>query len=403
MNALLAVVTALAAIHRMPRHLGRRLTDWALSGTLAALAAGLALQTPVLHAAVGRASGAMQLPQVLVDAFALTSAFGTQVVLLHMLHHPEQAHRRVRVRAVAAALTVTLMIVFLLGAGPVPADPDARRMHLADPGLLEVRSLYLGFLTWVFADIARLCWRFASVAGGRLLAAGLRLIAAGGAVGLCYVAAGVLQLVGAANGDAAGVRAAHQASEALIVVATLLVVAGSTLPAVGARLRRWAGDAPSEQSLSGLDSLWQTLTRAVPEVVLPSEHGSSDEQLYRRVIEVEDARLALRPLRTAELQDAAAQAVQRCGVGAPEQSAALEAASLALALDRRARAAAPDDGRQRPGVPPPAADQRPGDQDLQSEIAWLSSVGRWFGDPALLGTARQLLAQADRELPARAR
>jgi hypothetical protein len=87
----LAVVTALAAAYRVPRHRDRRLSEWAMSGTLAALAAGLALQAPALYDAVGEAAGAPHLAQLLVDACAPLSAFGTQVVLLHMLHAPAEA------------------------------------------------------------------------------------------------------------------------------------------------------------------------------------------------------------------------------------------------------------------------------------------------------------------------
>ena len=39
----------------------------------------------------------------------------------------------------------------------------------------------------------------------------------------------------------------------------------------------------------------RALTDAVPEVVLPTGSGSAGEAVYRRGIEVEDARLALRP------------------------------------------------------------------------------------------------------------
>lgn len=400
---MLAVVTALAAAYRVPRHRGRRLSEWALSGTLAALAAGLALQAPAFYDAVGEAAGAPHLAQLLVDACALLSAFGTQVVLLHMLHAPAEARGRVQRRAAVTVLTVTLMMLFFFTAAPLSGDADARRMHLADPGLLEFRSLYLAFLAWVFGDIARLCWRFASVAGSRLLSSGLRLIAAGGVVGLAYVAAGVLQVAGAATGDVDTVRSAHQASEALIAVATLLVVAGSTVPALVSRLRGLAGSASTPQPGNGLESLWQALTRALPEVVLPTERGSSSEELYRRVIEIEDARLALRPLRTAELQAAAGRAVRRCGVSELERPAALEAAALALALDRRTRGTAPAGGARRPTLQDATADEPPTNEDLQSEIDWLSSVGRWFGDPALVSSARQMLAEPAHDLAARAR
>ena len=83
MTALLALVTALAAAYRVPRHRPRRLSDWALTGTLSALAVGMGLQLPSVYEALEHVVGAERLARLpLVDSCALLSAFGTQVVLL---------------------------------------------------------------------------------------------------------------------------------------------------------------------------------------------------------------------------------------------------------------------------------------------------------------------------------
>lgn len=398
MTALLALLTALAAAYRVPRHRPRRLSDWALTGTLSVLALGLALQVPAVYEVVGQAAGAAHLAQLLIDCCALLSAFGTQVVLLYMLHVRTEARARVLRRAVPTAATVTLMMLAFFAAAPVAGDAAARRMHLADPGLLQFRSLYLAFLTWVFVDIARLCWRFATVADSRLLACGLRLIAAGGAAGLGYVAAGAVQVAGAAADDVVLVGDAHLASEVASVLATLLVVVGSILPALGARVVAWTRHASPEDC--DLDCLWSALTTALPDVVLPTDQGSSGEAQYRRVIEVEDARLALRPYRTPAVLAASMSAVQRCDVKEDERPAALEAAGLALALDARDGASMRglDDGS--PGLHSASTADLPESQDLQAEVAFLSSVGRWYDDPALITAARQALSEPTRDVAA---
>ncbi len=395
MTLVLGAIAAVAAAYRVPRHRSRRLSDWALSFTLIALAVGLVLKTPGLSSA----ADTPELVQFLVNACALLSAFGTQVVLLYMLRTPADALAPVRRRTALTAVTLVLMLMYFLAAGPVPGEADARRMHQAEPGLLEFRGLYLAFLTWAFVDIVRLCRRFASLAGDRLLAAGLRLVAAGGVVGLGYVLAGVLQIAGAAAQDVDVVREAHRASNALIALATVLVVVGSTLPAVGSRIDTLAGSSSGGQAEDGLEPLWRALTSALPEIVLPTDRESEDEELYRRVIEVEDARLALRPLRTPGLQEAAERAVQLCGVGERERQAALEAAALALALERRAR------GHVLMAPTSPAAlldvgcGEQPDDRDLHSQIGWLSAVGRWFSNPELVATARRMLSEPAKDLP----
>ncbi len=390
---LLSVLTATAALYRVPRHRGATLAEWALSGTLGVLALGLALKSPNLYLTFGDATGAPQVPQLVIDSCAVLSAFGTQIVLLHMLRPPEQTRVGMRRRAGLVSAALLLMALSFFAADPVAGDPDVRRMHSDDPGLLQFRVLYLGYLTWAFVDIARLCWRFSSVADGRAMAVGLRCIAAGGVVGLLYVIAGVLQLVGAARDDAPAVGAVHQASNLLIAVATLLVVIGSTLPALAARRK---GSRPAKATVpEAVESLWSSLTVALPEVVLPLGQASAVEETYRRVIEIEDARLALRPLRTKEVQAAADRAVQSRGVGALERYAALEAAALTLAVD--CRSASLDCGTGGAPAAPLPDGAAPWDRDLQSEVEWLAAVGRWHGDRELVRLARQALAGSSGE------
>jgi hypothetical protein len=398
MTALLALVTALAAAYRVPRHRPRRLSDWALTGTLSALAVGMGLQVPSVYEALEYFVGAERLARLpLVDSCALLSAFGTQVVLLYMLHVRTEARVRALRRAAVAVATLALMVLTFASAAPVPGDVAAWRMHLSDPGLRESRGAYLAFLAWAFFDIARLCWRFASVADDQLLRCGLRLIAAGGAVGLGYVVAGALQVVAASRDDVGAVASAYLVSELLSVVATLLVVLGSTLPAIGPRVVRVFRRASPEDC--DLECLWRALTDAVPEVVLPTGSGSAGEAVYRRVIEVEDARLALRPYRTPMVQAAAESAVERCGVTKEARPAALEAASLVLALDAR-DAALSGDTEQATGARLTTPAALPDSRDLQAEVSWLSSVGRWYDDPKLVATAREALVEPTRDVAA---
>ncbi len=394
---LLAVLTAAAAVYRIPRHRGARLPEWALSGTLGVLALGLVLKSPGVYGAVVDATGAARFAQLVIDSCALLSAFGTQVVLLHMLRPPERTRAGMRRRACLASAVLLLMALFFFAADPVVGDADVRRMHSDDPGLLQFRVLYLAYLSWAFFDIARLCWRFSAVAGGRSMAAGLRSIAAGGAVGLGYVVAGVLQLVGAATDDAPAVAVAHRASNILLAVATLLVVTGSTLPALAAR-RYASGSAAAVPE--AVESLWSSLTGALPDVVLPVGQASAVEETYRRVIEIEEARLVLRPLRTKEVQEAADRAVECRGVGPLERAAALEAAALTLAVD--CRTASPECGAGGVLIAPAPDASLPDDRDLQSEVEWLSSVGRWHRDTQLVKMAREALAASSASEAARA-
>lgn len=397
MTALLAVLAWAAAAYRLRVGNQREPGAWALPATLAALALGLTLKVPAVYQAAGDITGAPNLGQLLKDTSVVLSAFGTQVVLLHLLHPPGRAPALARRRLLATALTVAAMAAFFARAAPVSGGMDALRASLASPGLLEFRCLYLLFMAWVFTDIARLCWRFASLAGEQLLAAGLRLIAAGGAVGLAYVASGGLQVLAAGYGELALVRQSQRASDALIALAALLVVLGSTLPALASRLglHRRVSPAGAGGATAGLETLWCGVTGALPDFVLSAPPGGgveASERLYRQVIEVEDARLALRPLRDEAVERAAEQAVARRGVVDLERPAAVEGAALVLAVDRLSSGATPAQAPWAPAQGVRGPDAAGSGTALQSEVAWLSSVGRWYGDERLASTARELLA-----------
>lgn len=406
MTAMLAILVWLAAVYRRPPANRREPGAWALSATLAALALGLTLKVPAVYAAVEDVSSVANLAQLIKDACVVLSAFGTQVVLLHLLHAPALARARVRRRALVAVLAVTVMAAAFLLARPV-GGLNELRADLAAPGLVEFRGVYLLFLVWAFVDIARLCWRFARLAGDTVLALGLRLIAAGGVVGLGYAASGAVQMLAAGRRDLSLVQQTQHTSDALIALATLLVVLGSTLPALAARLGRQpqASPAPApamQMAPADLHALWAGVTRALPEFVLPPaarEGLTGQEQLYRQVIEIEDARLALRPLRDAAVEQAAAQAVAQHGLDEREHDAAVEGVALALAMDRLRTEDAPlamPTGLSSAAPPLLALGDLGLADSLGAEVTWLSSVGRWYGDDSLTATARRLLAGSHR-------
>ncbi len=396
MTAILAAAVWLSAISRRPTSTRREPGAWALSGTLAALAMGLTLTVPAVYAAVEAASDVPNLPQLLKNTCVVLSAFGTQVVLLYLLHPAAAASTRARRHAVITVVTVTVMTGALLAARPV-ADSDAMRSQFAEPGFVQSRSIYLAFLAWAFIDIARLCWRFSTLAGDRLLAMGLRLIALGGVVGLGYVAAGALQIVAAGQQDLALVQRTQDSSDALIGLSTLLVVLGSTLSPVMARLTPRRPRSTHEAAPAELQTLWRGVTQQLPEFVLPPAARAGltgREELYRQVIEVEDARRALRPLRSEAIERAATQAVEQHGVDDSQREVAAEGVALALVVDllrMNVTPASPEkDVDADPPVPWSSAGVTAG--SLDSEVDRLGRVGRWYDDRPLVDTARWLLA-----------
>lgn len=138
---------------------------------------------------------------------------------------------------------------------------------------------------------------------------------------------------------------------------------------------RAAGFPPTlaRRALRQLDPLHSALLRAVPEVTSPAAAGGPSGatfRLYRQVIEIRDAVLALRPFRDPEVARTAARYGRAAGQTGDELAAAVEAAVLASALRaRNARQHFPDAAGDRASAPV-------GGQDLRTDTACLMRVSQ---------------------------
>jgi hypothetical protein len=122
-----------------------------------------------------------------------------------------------------------------------------------------------------------------------------------------------------------------------------------------------------------LRSLWAMLLDGAPDVRLPPQPGTrlaARYRLHRRVVEIRDAQLALRPFRDGRAAAEAADAAVLAGLPQDERDAVIEAAMIVSALGARRSGAAPaespDTGHGLSG---------PGN-DLESEADRLLQVSR---------------------------
>jgi hypothetical protein len=122
-----------------------------------------------------------------------------------------------------------------------------------------------------------------------------------------------------------------------------------------------------------LRPLWAMLLDGAPDVRLPPQPGTwlaARYRLHRRVVEIRDAQLALRPFRNNPAAAEAADAALSAGLAPDECDAVIEAAMIVSALDARrngaAPASSPDAGH---GLPEPG-------NDLESEAFRLLRVSR---------------------------
>lgn len=120
-----------------------------------------------------------------------------------------------------------------------------------------------------------------------------------------------------------------------------------------------------------LRPLWALLLEATPEVRLPAQPGmrlSASYRLHRRVIEIRDAELALRPYRDSRAIGDTADAARSAGLSCDEHDAVIEAVMIVTALGARHAGA-----KVRAGPAALGALSEPRN-DLESEIARLLLV-----------------------------
>ena len=196
----------------------------------------------------------------------------------------------------------------------------------------------------------------------------------------------------AVNGSAQGTRLLREAARPEAVFSSVAELLLGTLAAFAAAHSSFAvlGALPlvivlqrglrRAQLLAGtwaawfrLRPLWAMLLDSAPEVRLPPQPGTrlaARYRLHRRVVEIRDAQLALRPFRDGRAAAEAADAALSAGLTRDERDVIIEAAMIVSALGARRNGAAPagspDTGHCLPG---------PGD-DLESEARRLLRVSR---------------------------
>ncbi|MER8182107.1 MAB_1171c family putative transporter [Kitasatospora sp. NPDC094015] len=397
---LAAVAACLAALggigFRLHQVRGSRLR----SGTwyLLAFALCMALATAALApavAGVARSSRSWALALALAGG-ELKLAGGGFLALLALSVEPPGRSRRLIARQSAGTLAVIAVSSgCFLASGAVP---DTGELYVPGSGRAPITAyngLFTAHSTWCLTVFLVLVGRASRQVEDRLLLAGLRLVLAGAVVGLIWSVLSIGPLLDA-------LTTGHQLTREDHVSATASVLALG-LGLGGATLTSWAG--PTGRPLRWLRAwyryrklapLWAALRSAVPGIAFdaagPAQGGrlprDAEFALYRRVIEIRDGQLALRPYLHPEAAGwAAAEAARRERADPRRLAATVEAAVLALAIEAatagRPRSAAPA------GYVPP---QMPADPDV--EAAWLCRVATAF---TCSGTVRRLRERARTE------
>lgn len=277
-------------------------------------------------------------------------------------------------------MATLLAMVALFTLAPVGTDADDFvNQYAAAPYVTEYLLVFLTFVTASLAQVFRSSLLHAKYTPHRFLRVGLRLIAAGS---LCCVAFAVHKAGFALVRRLGGAPAWPEGpvSTTLTGCAALLFVLGATIAGWAPRLTAWRRRIRLARAYRRLQPLWSAIHEALPNVTLVPTGDrqpwqSAEFRLYRRIIEIRDGILALRPYLDEAVTSLARERVTQAGLHGEAAAAVAEAATLAWAL--RAKAA----GRPNPDVPTsPAPDRGAG---LDDEAAWFGRVSDALGTPVV--------------------
>ncbi|MFH9784747.1 MAB_1171c family putative transporter [Streptomyces sp. NPDC017259] len=346
---------------------------WAMGALLGAFALAFASYAPLVDDAVETI--VPHVARLLSNCASLAAATAVVAVILQLNLDPEEARQRIRLRLALLVAAVSGMTVLFAIEGLTHRSPQVYALYLLP---------YVSYLGFAVVDFLTQAVRQSNSTRRGSVRTGLRMAAAGCVFALVYVAYKLTRLVGLGLGlgiidgnsecPSLGGRCAFSVTAPALAV--LLICLGLTLPAVAypinqARRRRW-----EVQSFEKLGPLWQDLSAAMPHIALSSvdaenssaEATDSDFLLQRRVIEISDGILALRPYRPLEVQQTVQGTVD---AGTVRGAAVVEAAVVRAALVGLKAGRVPDN------VAPPssvAASRR----DLRADTEWLLLVARAY-------------------------
>jgi hypothetical protein len=370
----LAVIAWAAVAYRMAvrRRGAMSAAQYAVVSAIALLAVTFTVSTPAIWRFLDRVTGVDNIAALIAHLCVVGFSGTVQLLLIWWASPPDVARRRARPRLVFLGAVVGVLLVLFVAAGPTQSRPtDFVATYVHRPLFAAYLLAYLAAFGVGLVDIVRLCWPYARLVDRVSLRRGLRTTAAGSVLGLVYCLLRGADVAGAAAGvDVSLWEAGIPLSASL---GALLVIAGLTMPTWAPRM---SGVAYRQRLHRQLHPLWTALVEAVPEVRLSPQWKQRltqgpDARLHRRVVEIYDARLALRPYLDERVGREVRERGEAAGLDGADLDAAVEAAKLRTALAARRAGQVPEEPERPANAGTTAVDEA-------AEIEWLARVSAAF-------------------------
>ncbi len=384
--AWVVVLTRARASWRSPASLARR----ALWVTALALAVAWTVRIDRVFADLDRVTGVPNLAQLLGDVAGLVTGAAILTVLVAQRETAAAAARAARRLWLGLGALAAAMVTAFLLAGFTVETRQFTVAFAAQPRYWAYEVPYLAAFVLIVGGLAVWAGRYARVASSRTLTAGMTATAAGGVLGLVYVACRVLFTVGAVAGAQRWQRWYAPVSAGTAAGASLLALGGAFLPSLAPHLQRRR----LHGARADLPPLWQGLRSAglMAALIEPdSPDGRRDPAftVRRLVVEIDDGLLALRPWLTRPVGWDHTSSTAAPGPD-PHHPAQLAALDITAAMRSHAQGAAPA-----LSTPPTSPAAGPADSSPNAETRWLRRVSRAYaGLPAASPPAVPAVAPA---------
>jgi len=370
-------------------------TQRLLWAAVLALAVGMTLEIPVVAESVEQLPGTPTNSLHLVKHILVVVAAGLVVEVARDLALPPREARRGRMRRAVAQLVMVVLLVELFAAAPVH-DSDLEGLTTAavgEPALLAYWAVYVLALGSAEIRIVAVAWSSVRTFPPGTLRNAMRLMGVGAAVGVLYCLNKAAYLVSATimDGIWPDAEAAEQIQSAVLAATVCIMAAGLLWP--------MAAEWPPVRRLAALRThrrlypLWRSYYEAEPSIALDDAAQSPsvvaglrdiELRLYRRIIEIRDGMLAVRPYASGHSRELAQREAHSAGHRDPELVA--EGAWLEVGRRAKMRGGSPYDHQ-------PAAPS--GGADLDGEIQVLTRIAKLR--PAIGAVADRVEALAVRE------
>ncbi|MGA5821711.1 MAB_1171c family putative transporter [Kitasatospora sp. NPDC094028] len=377
------------------------------------MALGLALSAPGTFAAAGL-PGARSWPWPWLGAGCLRLvgdelellAVGALAMVAYSIQPPDEVRGGVRA-GIRRQAAVMVGAVVLTSVAYVAADPTqvGNRVVVHGTGrwlMVGYVALLTAHLVWRLTVFGLLVGRSAARMPPGALRSGVRMMAFGTVIGLLWTASNIIDVVDVLT--TGGVIGGESAASAVVALAcVVLMLVGATAPAWDGRLANWSRPLRARYAYHRLEPLWSALRATVPAVeLLPDtartgrrgRHGTQFA-LYRRIIEIRDGQLALRPYVHPHVPSWVAEFTADGGGGAARgrhrAAVTVEAAGIAAALEATAA------GHRYPAGPSAGYVAAEGQVGIDEEAAWLVEVADAFAtSPAVAGVRRRVREELGR-------